>query len=223
MISTADFFAALNGVLRNPDSLLAAGYKVILTFADYQYVNAAAMGDTLAKFMELGGGVVMMVFGDMMIAGRYSTQYMPIPVTFDYYGPLWISLGTVYHPESPIMQGVDSLACGDDGNASSVRSNSNVERIADWSDGHVECATFDSSGVRTAYLSFFPIEEIGGYLGRQWVRQIDNVILWTVPPFLSVAEPPSPNPPSVYALSVVRCSQSVLANDRNQLLLTQSG
>jgi hypothetical protein len=201
-ISQADYFLAQTYPFRNPESLLAAGYKVILTFADYSYYNSTAMGDTLAAYMEDGGGVVMMVFGDEMIGGRYLTQYMPIAEPSDLYSSPE-SLGTVYHPESPIMQGVASLWGGEYvGADTSVRSNSNVERIADWSDGHVECATFDSSGVRTAYLGFFPVQEIGGYLGRQWIRQIDNALLWTASLPLSVTESSSLNPPSGYALSV---------------------
>jgi hypothetical protein len=203
-VSQCDTFNAFFHPFRRPDSLLAAGYKAILTFADYPYYNATAMGDTLAAYMEDGGGVIMMVFGDEMIAGRYLSQYMPIsglpcvPDSFD------DSLGTVYHPESPITQGITSLYGGDyAGDDTSVRSDNNVERIADWRDGRVECATFDSSGVRTAWLGFFPIREIEGYPGGQWVRQIINALLWTAStPNLSVTEPASPNPPSAYALSV---------------------
>jgi hypothetical protein len=200
-ISRADYFLAQSYPFRNPESLLAAGYKVVLTFADYGYYNATAMGDTLAAYMEDGGGVVMMVFGDEMIGGRYLTQYMPILVTDDYWGADSLGWRDTLHP---IMQGVTSLSGGeyDDGDTA-VRSNSNVERIADWGDTIVECATFDSSGVRTAFLGFFPIQEIGDYLRGQWVRQIVNAILWTAStPNLSVKELSPLNLPSACALSV---------------------
>ena len=181
-IVAADWFDPRSQVLRRPDSLIAAGYKSILTFTDYSYYNPTAMGDTLAKFMELGGGVVLTVFADGQIAGRYATQYLPIVMSGDYYGSL--SMGTIYAPSHPVMQGVSTITSGEyNTNSTSIAHAAYTTRLSDWNSGsRVQAAAYDSAGKRTVFLGFFPVQEIGNYLSGQWVRQIVNALVWTANP-----------------------------------------
>jgi hypothetical protein len=184
-IVSADWFDPRSTDLRRPDSLLAAGYKAILTFTDYTYYNATDLGDTLAKFMELGGGVVLQVFADNPswgIAGRYASQYLPIVQSGTDYGSC--SMGTIYAPTHPVMQGVSTITSGEYNTSSTTIAHAaHTTRLADWNvGGYVQSAAYDSAGKRTVFLGFFPVQEIGNYLSGQWVRQIVNALVWSTNP-----------------------------------------
>ena len=96
-------------------TLISGGYNVVLTYPSETdarvYLDPTAMGDTLAAFMDQGGGVVIGNFADWgtsiwEITGRYATEYMPFPKSV--YPNVSGSLGTVHLPNHPIMAGVTS-------------------------------------------------------------------------------------------------------------------
>ena len=168
--------------LRNIDSLIAAGVACIITFTDYQYYNATQFGDSLAKFVDAGGGVVITVFADYSpwnIAGAFATRYMPVPFTSNTYTSG--TLGTVHVPSHPLMAGVTTVGCGNykTGATAITSHNGTVTRIADWSGGQVECAAMDSAGRRVVWLGFFGYGNWIGNLSGQWCRQMINAIRWT--------------------------------------------
>ncbi|MEO0073858.1 MAG: hypothetical protein ABIK43_04275, partial [candidate division WOR-3 bacterium] len=110
---TCEYMYAHQYHLRRPDSLLAVGVAAIVTFTDYPYLDKNMFGDTLAKFVDLGGGVVITVFADYSpwnIGGRFATQYMPVAFANNTYTSG--TLGTVHQPSHPIMNGVTTVGCG---------------------------------------------------------------------------------------------------------------
>jgi hypothetical protein len=179
-----DWFDPRSQYLRRPDSLIAEGYKAILTFTDYTYFNAVGMGDTLAKFQELGGGVVVQVFADAPswgMQGRYVNQYLPVVQVGTTYGSRM--MGTIYSPGHPVMAGVTTITSGMYNTASTAIAHpSYTTRLSDWSvGGLVQAAAYDSANLRNVFLGFFPVQEIGNYMSGQWVRQISNALRWVVP------------------------------------------
>ena len=81
IITACDLFAANSFVFRRPDSILALGYKAIYTWDNQAYAGgAAAFGDSLAKFIDLGGGTVASVYANYStwtIGGAYAARVQP--------------------------------------------------------------------------------------------------------------------------------------------------
>ncbi|MFO7650056.1 MAG: T9SS type A sorting domain-containing protein [bacterium] len=178
---TTTFINASSWFFRRPDSLLALGYRAVLTYTNSTYMNRVAFGDTLAKFVDLGGGAVVMIFANYSsyaIGGRYESQYLPVPLDASPY--LAGTLGTVHLPSHPIMNGVTAVGVHSYGSSvTTVRHAPYGYRIADWSGGsRVQCAAFDSSGRRTAFLGFFGSTFYYGTTTGQWVRQMVNALQW---------------------------------------------
>jgi len=187
MVAGAGAFAAVDYVdwqtstLRNVDSVYnVAGYQAILTWPNYAYLDSVAVGDSLAKYVEMHGGVVSPVWceygsGNHM-AGRYMTRYSPVP----FGGNLFTltSLGTVQQPGHPIMQGVSTVAGTYVTDVTTIKASSYASRIADWSTGQVECATYDSLGCRTAFLGFWPNWRVDLTLAGDYLTQVVNALQW---------------------------------------------
>jgi subtilisin family serine protease len=158
-------------------NLVAGGYGVVLTFTNYTYLNPTAMGDTLAAFMDQGGGVVIGVFADFPgydIGGRYTTQYMPFPKSNNSYTPG--TLGTVYQPNHPIMAGISAIAVGN--YVTGATSLQHGARIADFNTGRILAAAFDTLGRRTAEVGFFPTTWQYTTWGGHNARLMLNAMCW---------------------------------------------
>jgi hypothetical protein len=143
-------------------------YDAVLVYSDAIYADTNALGNVMADYVDSGGGVVCMMFEIGMgggqpnpfcqMQGRWDAQgYYVIPRT-QQFGPPQATLGTVYDPTHPIMQGVSSF----DGGTFSARPipttpiPPGVTRIADWSDGSLLVVTKLIGSVRRADLGFFP-------------------------------------------------------------------
>lgn len=169
-------YDTINAAYRAPPSavsLYAAGYRAILTFSDASWHNSTTWGDMLADFVELGGGVVVMVFADqngIHLQGRWNPRYTLWDVNANSYTSG--ALGTVYHPMRPIMAGANCRTA-----ATTLKASLFTTRIAEWTSGNLECVTCDSSGIRVVYLGFYP-QYMVGTLGEAWIRQINNALQW---------------------------------------------
>jgi hypothetical protein len=149
----------------------------VLTFANYTYLNATALGDTLAAFMDQGGGVVIAPFGEATtwgIGGRYATQYMPVPLTANSY--LSGTLGTVDRPTHPIMQGVSAISVGN--YCTGATTLQHGYRVAAFNNGHVLAGCFDTLGHRTAVVGFFPTSWFYTTWGGHDARMLVNAMCW---------------------------------------------
>ena len=143
-------------------------YDAVLVYSDSIYADAIALGNVLADYVDSGGGVVCALFEvaygsglphpTAQLKGRWDAQgYYVIPRT-QQYGPPSATLGTVYNPTHPIMQGVSSF----NGGSSSFRPIVTTvippgsTRIADWSDGAPLVVTKSIGGVPRADLGLYP-------------------------------------------------------------------
>ena len=170
------------------------GYRAVLAFTDYDPVDAVALGDSLARFIQLGGGVVEAVFSDCngcLITGSWRSTYAPfaaLPRSNDSG-----SMGAVHQPFHPIMAGVSALHVGDwrtSNTYSSLRS-PNCVCLTEYTDGN-RClaACFDSAGQRAASLGMFPLTFWQNTVTGQWCRLIVNALEWAaVGPSVAVTVP----------------------------------
>jgi hypothetical protein len=176
--SVVDYQDVRSPSIFRPADRLAAGYRVVVAFGDG--TPHVGFGDSLARFEDLGGKVVVPCFGDYpgMLTGRWAARYQLWNDNGSPYNPG--TLGTVYQPSHPIMQGVSTIASNTFTTSSTVpKVSPYVARIADWNTGgRLECVTYDSLGFRVVYLGFFPCWWINQTLTGQGILQLVNAIKW---------------------------------------------
>lgn len=156
-------------------------YRAVLVYTDSPGIaNPATFGDTLADYVDAGGGVVTAVFADasIPIQGRFNADnYWVIQPTGQQQGTTE-TIGTIYVPTSPLLAGVATF----NGGTSSYRpSSSNLHpsavRIADWTGGGTIplVATRVINGRNRVDLGFFPpsIDARGDF----WVSSTDGAKL----------------------------------------------
>jgi hypothetical protein len=140
-------------------------YDVVLTSTNYYIYDTtllATLGDRLADYSDAGGGVIQMTFAggtsSSGFLGRwYNDDYTPIPYAGNYYG--YLSLGDVYDPTHPIMEGIDDMSAYYSHGTTGITSG--ATRLADFSNGNTLCAYTDidhfvPGGGRIIGLNFFP-------------------------------------------------------------------
>lgn len=167
-----------------PPLSLLLDYDVVLTSTNYYIYDTGklnALGNVLADYSDLGGGVVQMTFAGGISAsgflGRwYNEDYTPIPYTGNYYG--YLSLGDVYEPEHTIMEGVADMQAYYSHGTGGVTAG--ATRLADYTNGNTLCAYtgFDHlapGGGRIVGLNFFPWPS---YVSGDAMRMCANSIIW---------------------------------------------
>jgi hypothetical protein len=176
-------------------ALYGAGYRAILVYVDWPTADPAQLGDSLAAFIEDGGGVVEAYGADVSgfaITGRWRSQYAPFTAQTQYFAA--DSMVLVHNPAHPIMAGVTT--CGytggvGTGNTHSTLRSANSACLAEFSIGNrCVAACFDSSGRRAVSIGFFPLWPWFGHPNTgQWVRLFENALLWAGSGGTGVQEP----------------------------------
>ncbi|MHC4867976.1 MAG: DUF7901 domain-containing protein, partial [Planctomycetota bacterium] len=187
---TVDIFdvGAITG--STPTLAQLQAYDAALVYSDNpMYADSNALGNVMADYVDSGGGVVCMMFEigyggtgypGAQMQGRWNAQgYYAIPRTGQK-GSSQATLGTVYNPAHPIMQGVSNFDGGFDGANGSHRPNTTSvspgsTRIADWSDGSPLVVTKTIGGVPRADLGFYPPS--ADVRGDFWVTSTDGALL----------------------------------------------
>lgn len=161
-------------------------YDSVLVWSNYYYGNPTALGNVLADYSDIGGGVTLMTFSwysGFKLEGRYmNEEYGSIP--FGDYNPYSSgSLGTIHNPAHPIMNGVSSFSTGDYRSGYTGPLNTGAELIASYTDGMVLAAVHDHGDARTCDLGFFPPSSDAH--SSSWDVNTDgdvlmqNCLLWT--------------------------------------------
>src|SRR3954466_3984718 len=102
-------------------------YKSVLVWRESALAHASALGNNLADYVDGGGGVVIAVFANFslvanQVGGRFASEdYFAIEPASETSGTE-LTLGTVYEPASPLMNGVTTF----DGGTSSYHINTNT-------------------------------------------------------------------------------------------------
>ncbi|MBI5676891.1 MAG: IPTL-CTERM sorting domain-containing protein [Nitrospirae bacterium] len=164
-------------------------YDAVLVFTDGG-CGAGTLGDNLADYVDGGGGVVTAVFAtaSLPITGRFDTDnYWVIQPTGQTSGTTE-TLGTIFVPGHPILNGVASFSGGTSSYRPSADSlHPSATRIANWTGaGNIALiATREINGVRRADLGFFPPSTDSR--SDLWVASTDgdiimaNALVWVSP------------------------------------------
>jgi hypothetical protein len=161
------------------------GVGSILCFSGEPYMrDGTAVGDSLARFHELGGGVVDAVFADNLgrnLRGRYCDRYMTFRAlkNSDVSGRMTV----VHDPNHQLLAGVSSIAVGGliTGNTHANLRSPNCVCLAEFNvpGNHPVVAYFDSARIRNVSLGFLPTQQSYGSINGQWLRLLVNALVWT--------------------------------------------
>jgi len=153
-------------------------YDAVLVFSNYVFYDSVALGDVLADYVDVGGGVVLATFAwyaPFDLAGRIMTDYSPFEQN-DSYPNLYsnATLGS-YDSSNPIMEGVSAIKGYYRDN---VVVTTGATLVANWSDGYPFVATKG----HVVGMTLFPPTYPGP---NQWEGDVPtlvhNALLWTVP------------------------------------------
>ncbi|SHJ41679.1 Serine protease, subtilisin family [Reichenbachiella agariperforans] len=158
-------------------------YDAVLLYDKNGHQNADVLGDVLADYVDLGGGVVSALYesSNRSMGGRwrdeietysvYSNQNLQVLWNYDN-----ISMGTVHLPDHLLMNGVNTF----NGGISSVRYNAtvddlqpDVDLVASWSDGTPLIVAKELPHARLVDLGFYPVSD--SYGGYNWDSSTDGV------------------------------------------------
>jgi len=155
-------------------------YDVVLTWSDYTYYDAVALGNVLADYVDRDGKVIVAMFAmgvhGWELQGRFMNEgYCPISGT----DPLFqgSSLG-VHDSDHAIMQGVTDVSCEFRLDGTYLTPGST--EVARWADGNIFVAVKDDATTVA----------LGGYVADFWTGDMDNILtnsvkwLTTPPPVI---------------------------------------
>ena len=186
----------VKGAASTPTLATLKQYNAVIVWSNSQFGNATLLGNTLADYVDAGGGVVEAVystnsFDRLYLGGRYlSGGYSGLNLGNT--GVTNLSLGTVNIPASPILTGVTAsrLTGTFRFDTGSVRAGS-VD-VADWSIAPLVVTTAVGSHT-TVDLNFYPGD--ANYFTNDLGLLASNALTYAV----AINTAPVPEP-STYAL-----------------------
>ncbi|MBW4514419.1 MAG: DUF4347 domain-containing protein [Timaviella obliquedivisa GSE-PSE-MK23-08B] len=133
-------------------------YGSILVFSDTGFQNATLLGDTLANYVDSGRGVVVSTFalgGGATLGGRWNTGgYSPVVIGGSSTGTA--TLGTIFNPAHPIVQGVSSFSGGTSSYRATGTANPSATVVANWSDNRLLAVDLQTFNGGIVGLNFYP-------------------------------------------------------------------
>lgn len=140
-------------------------FRAILLYTDQGCYDCNLLGDNLAAYINAGGGVVAACFttAGIPIGGKFNDTTYQVIIPYRQTQGTTETLGTIYIPTHPIMNGVKSF----NGGTKSYRTAAtqlapNGYRIADWSDSSFLITAKENVGpakVSRVDLGFYPPSE----------------------------------------------------------------
>jgi len=149
-------------------------YDCVIVWSNYPFLDAVALGNVLADYMEAKGGAVIVCefalynLTNYGLAGRFMTDYCPFTLGNQLYGEHFLGW---YDPAHPIMENVTQ--CSDYyGTAPGHRGN--VEDVAHYdNDWNLVAVNADNTGAAGVNAWF-------GWPDRQWTGDMMRILLNTV-------------------------------------------
>jgi len=182
LMSTGQFNSVtiINAATGTPTLAQLQAFESVMTWSNVNYSNPVLLGDTLADYVDSGGGVVVAVFANSTttalrrLEGRWITGgYEVIPsASGNQTGQAF--LGNILVPGHPTMNGVSSF----DGGSSSFRPvttslTPGSTKIAEWSDGKTLVAV--GASIHRADLGFYPPSN--AVSSTWWNQNTDGALL----------------------------------------------
>jgi len=138
---------------------LLRNYNAVMFFS-YHGFDQAEVGDALADFVDLGGGVVLCPYTNCgkgnMLEGRWcKQQYDPLILGTTARSPN-LRLGRMCYPKHPILKGVRSFNGGEQSSHGNGPAHPKATTIAEWSNGHPLVAELRAHRGAVVALNLYP-------------------------------------------------------------------
>lgn len=204
-------------------------FDAVMVWSDYYFADPERLGDTLATFVDAGGGVVCATFesvGDagLHLEGRWESERYYLVERGSFQCCDNDSLGSVSLPAHPVMSGVVRFKGGNGAyRASPAALTAGSELVASWSDGTPLVTARTQGQTRRVDLGFYPpssrltsdfwqFDTDGGLL-------LANSLAWVAQSWLSI-EPDSGQVPAGASLdlNVQFNAALLLGGDYNSLV-----
>lgn len=178
LVAFSDFVVVdtFNVASSTPVLATLLNYDAVLVWSNSVFSDPVALGDVLADYVDVGGGVVIATFAffgpSFDLEGRIMADYSP----FVQADPNLYSDATlgVYNAEHPIMNGVTAVSGHYRDN---VTLTAGAESVAEWSDGY----PFVAVKGHVVGITVHP----GTATSHPWTGDvptlIHNALLWSVP------------------------------------------
>lgn len=149
----------LNVHTQSPSLNLLRSYNAVMIFS-YHGFDQKHVGDVLADFVDLGGGVVTCAYTNCgrgnRLSGRWAKgQYDPL-VLGATSRAAYLRMGTVHCPSHPILKGVQSFNGGDQSSHGDGRTHPDAQTIAEWTNGHPLIVELGSHRGAVVTLNLYP-------------------------------------------------------------------
>ncbi|MEC9373538.1 MAG: hypothetical protein VYC34_06830 [Planctomycetota bacterium] len=167
LVSSVDIWDATQFGQGTPALADLMGYDAVLCWSNVSFVDAVAMGDVLADYVDAGGGVVIAIFAntstnvDRYLQGRWQTGgYIAIPQNGGFLqGPG--QLGSVLIADHPIFEGVDSFVTRSGVTMQGMIFGGYRPTITNVTPGSTKVATWDSGHTLVAIAPNPKVVELG--------------------------------------------------------------
>ncbi len=165
MLATGQFASVtlINAGLETPSVFDLMSFDAVLVWSNFDFADAAALGDNLADYVDNGRGVVLAVYGNTsntagrFLSGRWDTDNYDVVVAQAGTTQGSASLGAVQQPAHQIMQNVASFAGGTQSARPTTASlQFGSASVAQWSDGKPLAAIRTDLPSRRVDLGFYP-------------------------------------------------------------------
>ncbi|WP_372947627.1 HYR domain-containing protein [Mariniphaga sp.] len=186
LMNTGMFNLVDTEIYTTPTLETLRNYDAILVWADGSLNDT--VGDSLAAYIDEGGGVVSAVFnlftGWGIEGTRFNTDYLLLNLG-TYTSGATTTLGTVHDANHPIMEGLTSLVNPNEFRSNNATMTAGSEVIAEWSDGLPLVVVKENLGpasARRADINIFPPSST--IRGDFWDATTDgdillaNALLW---------------------------------------------
>ena len=202
-------------------------YDAVLIFTDDGIVGDIGLGNTLASYVDSGGGVVQMTFSYWNtngpgIRGLWQTGGYSVWQTGQQASPGGLTLGTIYDPNSPILAGVTSFNGGASSYYNTVPGlNPGAVAIADWSNGApLIAANTQSFSGRVVGLNFYPVSSDANSTLGFWDASTDGGLLMANALNFAAAPEPSAAILAIAGMLCVLASRAKTWRSRHALART---
>ncbi len=119
LINSGEFASVttLNGYYYTPTLAELQLYDAVAVFGWYTWYDTYSVGNVLADFVDAGGRLMIAnganaIGGDWQVGGRFDSENYWLIEPYYYTGDSYHTLGAVYEPGHPVMNGVNSVATG---------------------------------------------------------------------------------------------------------------
>ncbi len=180
LISTGKFTSVtyINVSSVTPTLAELEAFDAVIVWTDSPFQNAGLLGERMADYVDIGGGVVNAMFEltnyttEHYLQGRWYTEsYFIIPKGS--YSSTFQNMGAVLDPSHPIMENINTVSAKYRPLVTTIPANANL--IAQWSDSKTLVITDETFAQNRVELGMWPVSSSVSSSG--WNSSTDGALL----------------------------------------------